>query len=236
MGRLLREALPPDPERLVVDVGCGTGANIASLAGDYACVGVDQSADAIRLARRRFSHVEFIQGDAPDVLCDRAGRIDGLIMSDVLEHVEDDRGLLHAQLGALRPGGVALLTVPADMRLWSEHDVTFGHFRRYDAPMFRAVWADEPVDELMVSHFNTRLYPVVRAVRLLGRLRRRTWGKGGTDLSVPPGPVNDMLRRVFEGEGKKLLALLQGRRTRGYGYGVSLIALLRKRDESGGSG
>jgi hypothetical protein len=122
------------------------------------------------------------------------------------------------------------------MRLWSEHDVNLGHYRRFDLPMFRALWADEPVEELMMSHFNTRLYPLVRAVRLLSRLRRKAWGDAGTDMSVPPGPVNGMLRRIFEGEGTRLLSLLQGRRSRGYGFGVSLIALLRKHAAEGGSG
>ncbi len=88
----------------------------------------------------------------------------------------------------------------------------------------------------MISYFNTRLFPVVRAVRWLSRLRRRAWGEAGTDMSVPPDPVNGLLRRAFEGEGDRLLALLRGRRGRGYQFGVSLIALLRKHHDDGGSG
>ena len=62
---LIRQLLPPNPTETIVDVGCGTGGNVAALAGDYRCIGIDPSADAIRLARSRFAGVEFVCGLAP---------------------------------------------------------------------------------------------------------------------------------------------------------------------------
>lgn len=231
MRRLLHELLPPDSNTLVVDIGCGTGANIASLQGDYECVGIDISEDAIGYARRRFGQVHFIQGLAPYDLGELADRMDAFLMMDVLEHVENPRELLGQQLDALKPGGYALLTVPADMRLWSEHDVNLGHFHRYDVNSFRALWKDQPVEELLISHFNTRLYPVVRVIRMLSKFRGRAWGKAGTDMRVPGGPVNGCLEWYFAGEMKRLISLLKGRRRRGYSYGVSLMAILKRQSE-----
>ena len=64
--RLVAEVLPPiAAKRVIVDVGCGTGGNIAALADRYRCVGIDTSAEAIELARQRFPHVRFIAGRAP---------------------------------------------------------------------------------------------------------------------------------------------------------------------------
>lgn len=228
MRDVLQEVLPPGQGRLVVDVGCGTGANIASLADAYACIGIDTSEEAIRFARQRFEDIRFIHSSAPQDLSEEAERMDAVLMMDVLEHVEDDSALLVAQVNALKPGGILLLTVPADMRLWSEHDVSFGHHRRYDLEGFRSVWSVLGIEEVMISYFNTRLYPIVRSIRILNRLRGRAWGSSGTDLSLPPGPANRLLERYFAGESKRLIALLNGRRNRGYGYGVSLIAVLRK--------
>ena len=66
--RLAAEVLPPSPQSLVVDVGCGTGGNLAALADRYRCVGIDTSAEAVELARRRFPNVQFIAGRAPQDL------------------------------------------------------------------------------------------------------------------------------------------------------------------------
>ncbi|MCZ6835699.1 MAG: class I SAM-dependent methyltransferase [Planctomycetota bacterium] len=234
MCQMLHQALPPDPDRVVVDVGCGTGANIAALAQDYNCVGIDTTPDAILYARERFGGVSFIEGQAPKDLGPVFRRMDAVLLMDVLEHVEDDRGLLGAQVKAMKPGGIVLITVPADMKLWSEHDVSFGHYRRYDLEMLRAIWHDLPLDELMCSYFNSRLYPIIRMIRALNRLRGRAWGQAGSDLSLPSRPVNRMLERIFAGESYRLLNMLEsstGRKGNPYGYGVSLIALLRKNED-----
>src|SRR5688500_17085095 len=64
--RILRavvgEVLPPATGGVVVDVGCGTGANLAGFADDYDCVGIDTSEEAISLACQRFPKVRFICG------------------------------------------------------------------------------------------------------------------------------------------------------------------------------
>ena len=50
---------------MIVDVGCGTGANIAAMAEDYTCVGIDPSREAIELARSRFPGGRFVCGPRP---------------------------------------------------------------------------------------------------------------------------------------------------------------------------
>ena len=66
-------------------------------------------------------------------------------------------------LAAARPGTYFLLTVPADQGLWSEHDKSFGHYRRYDLHRFEQIWQGLPVTPLLASYYNTRLYPGVWA-------------------------------------------------------------------------
>ncbi len=68
MRELVRQIVPPEQRPTVVDVGCGTGANLASMAREYTCVGIDTSREAIELARSRFPGVRFISGRAPDDL------------------------------------------------------------------------------------------------------------------------------------------------------------------------
>jgi SAM-dependent methyltransferase len=210
---------------IVVDIGCGTGANLAALAGEYQCVGIDTSAEAIALARRRFPGVTFVCGSAPQDVAPWLKQASVVMLTDVLEHVENDRALLASIVKACPPGTQILITVPADMRLWSPHDVAFGHYRRYDADNLAAVWAGLPVSPRLVSHFNTRLYPVVRAVRAMSQWRGRTAGEANTDFKLPLKPINAALEKCFEGEAPRLLRAVDTHK-RAYRRGVSLVAVL----------
>ncbi|HKJ02948.1 MAG TPA: methyltransferase domain-containing protein [Longimicrobiales bacterium] len=211
------------PGSPVADVGCGTGGNAAALArAGYEVLGLDPSPEAIALAVERFPKVGFRCTDRPADARAHLARQGTLLMTDVLEHVEGDRELLHDAVEATPRGGHLLLTVPADPSLWSGHDVAFGHKRRYVAASFRALWAEEPVAERLCSHYNARLWPLIAAVRRVG-----TRGGGGGDLDVPVGPLNAVFRAVFQSEAGALVSALD-RGAAPFARGVSLVALLRK--------
>jgi hypothetical protein len=146
----------------------------------------------------------------------------------VLEHVPDDFELFSQLLAAAGPGAFFLITVPANLALWSEHDKAFGHYRRYDPNRLAQLWQDLPVRPVFVSHFNTRLYPIIKAIRQWGRIRHKAAGEVGTDFRMPSAAVNRTLARCFSGERHKLARLTRGERARPYRRGVSLIALLQR--------
>jgi SAM-dependent methyltransferase len=224
---LVGEILPPSRETTVIDVGCGTGANLASLAADYRCIGIDTSPEAIRLAKQRFSAVQFIQGFAPADLGELINEARLMLLMDVLEHVPDDFRLFSSISAAVQPGTYLLVTVPADQRLWTGHDESFGHYRRYDRERLTRLWDGLPLKPLLVSHFNSRLYPLIKAVRTVNRWRGDVAGVAGTDFKLPARPLNQLLESTFAGEASRLRKSLHGRRG-GYRKGVSLIALLRR--------
>lgn len=223
---IVEEVLPTRSGKKIVDIGCGTGGNLADLAADYDCLGIDTSEDAIRLARQRFPQMRFICGRAPADLGDAAATADLFLLMDVLEHVPDDFLLFSELLAAARPGAQFLVTVPADMALWSPHDEAFGHYRRYDRTRLSAIWKGLPVRVRLLSHFNSRLYPLVRMIRYRNRQRHSTAGAAGTDFNMPSRSVNWLLRSIFQAEQKRLLGALQGRE--GYRRGVSLLALVQR--------
>jgi SAM-dependent methyltransferase len=228
LTQLAAQLLPPQVGcPVVVDVGCGTGANLAALADRYRCVGIDTSPAAIRLAQARFPQVEFRLGRAPDDARDVFGQADLVLLTDVLEHVPDDQALLASLVSATRPGCWFLLTVPADPALWSQHDESFGHYRRYDEPRLRQAWVDLPVSVRLCTCFNSRLYPLVRLARWRSRRRGQAAGAAGTDFRLPAPPLNRLLTWLFAGESRRLQAALGGRAGQGYARGVSLLAALR---------
>ncbi len=228
--RLIRRIVPPGAGRVVVDMGCGTGGNLAALAGEYAAVGIDASDEALAGARRRSPAARFLRADGPDAVPDAEFvRADLVLLADVLEHVADDRAFLASILARLAPGAHVLVTVPADPGLWSAHDASFGHHRRYDAARLAEAWRGAPVSVRLFSHYNARLYAAVKLVRGLARAGGRAAGEGGTDFGRLPRPLNVLLRRIFAGEGAALERNID-RMPPGAPYprGVSLIALLRK--------
>ena len=226
--RIAHRLVPPGVQRRVVDVGCGTGATVAAFSSDYRMVGIVPSLDAVALARARFPQAEFIHGSAPQDLGELAAETDLFLLMDVLEHVADEIAMLSEIISVARPGAHILITVPALPQLWTEHDVTMGHYRRYVPATLREIWRGLPVEPRLVSYFNSRLYPIVRAARLVSRVRHRAAGSGATDLSLPAPPVNRMLTRIFAGEAGPLIRRLETGRTPTYPIGVSLMAILRR--------
>lgn len=228
MRQVVATAVPPSRSATVVDIGCGTGANIAALANDYSCVGVDSSPQAVALAQSRFANVRFICGQVPEDVGPLMSEARLCLLMDVLEHVADDFAFLSRLLASQEPGAHLLLTVPADPALWSPHDVSFGHYRRYDATRLARVWEGLPVTVRLLSYFNSRLYPIVRMVRAINRWRGRASGAAETDFRIPSPPMNWMLQRIFTGEASALLRTLDRSSQPGYARGVSLMALLRR--------
>lgn len=224
---LLHELILPSKDRLIVDVGSGTGGLTGFLSREYSVIGVEPTAEGIAFSQKRFPNCTFIHGHAPQDVPQLA-EADTVLLIEVLEHVEKDVELVHALIAAMKPGAYLIMLAPADMSLWGPHDDAFEHFRRYDGVEgFRTLWAGTPVEELLVSHCMRRLYPVVKWMRRLSKLRGKSWGKGGTDIEVPMAPLNALLRRIYEGEAQTLRKALQ-KKCRGYRKGVSVLAVLRK--------
>ncbi len=228
--RLVHQVLPPSAGGTLVDVGCGTGGNLAAFTGEYDCLGWDPSEEAIRLARLRFPESRFHSGSLSETLASLPVPPDLILLLDVLEHIEEDTSFFAQMADALRPGGYLLITVPAGMELWSPHDVTFGHFRRYSRPELERLWEREPLSTLLLSHYNSRLYPVVRCIRFWTQRRGQAMGEGQSDFRVPPSPVNRLLERILSAEADALVHFLKQERRQGFSRGVSLIALLQKQE------
>ena len=115
----------------VLEAGCGDGAFLVELAKrGLQAVGVEPGAEAFEGARKRvaaYPGLSVVRSWSSAIGHD----FDCLVALEVLEHLEDALGHLKLWLTHLRPGGTAIVSVPAHMRLWSDVDVAVGHYRRY---------------------------------------------------------------------------------------------------------
>ncbi|MBI4941463.1 MAG: class I SAM-dependent methyltransferase [Actinobacteria bacterium] len=113
-----------------------------------------------------------------------AASLDLVVAFDVLEHIEDDKAAAAGVFDALRPGGTFLVAVPADPKLWSEHDVAVDHVRRYTRPELLDLLRGAGFEIASVRSWMVLLRPAVA-------LRRRA--SSGSDLDDPPAWMNAVL-------------------------------------------
>ena len=121
--------LPQDG--MILEAGCGTGGNLASLARRGRITAFDPHIDALAFAQSRHPDVDIRHGALPSELPYDEASFDLVAALDVLEHVEDDRASAHALVSLVRPGGWLIVTVPAHQALWGTHDRRLHHLRRY---------------------------------------------------------------------------------------------------------
>ena len=136
-NRWLVRQLAPYVGRRVLEAGSGIG-NLTEFFLDrerLACVDVDPFY-VERLSQRHghLSNLSFHEADLTQLeYCSqlRQAKLDTIICINVLEHIENDAKVLRNFFQLLRPGGHALLLVPANPRLYTRVDHALGHFRRY---------------------------------------------------------------------------------------------------------
>lgn len=136
------------PKGRLLDVGCGTGSLIMQLAlRGYEVHGVDVSEECIRRTRENLrllvpeNQIDIKKGsveriDYPDE------RFDIVVAAEVLEHVENDTLTVREIYRVLKPGGVCVVTVPANPALWDISDEMAGHKRRYSKQSLLTLFAE----------------------------------------------------------------------------------------------
>ena len=94
---------------------------------------------------------------------------DLVLMMDVLEHLDDDRGFAAHYADKVPCGAHFLVTVPAFRFLWSGHDVFLEHKRRYSLPEIEAALRDAGLTVVRGAYYFGFVLPLVAAVRLTRR-------------------------------------------------------------------
>lgn len=96
-----------------------------------------------------------------------------VMLMDVLEHVEDDVGLLKQTIDCVPSGAWFILSVPAFQFMWSEHDEFVEHKRRYTLPQLEAVARQAGLRIEQGCYFYALVFPLAYLLRVPGRLLRR---------------------------------------------------------------
>jgi 2-polyprenyl-3-methyl-5-hydroxy-6-metoxy-1,4-benzoquinol methylase len=115
-------------------------------------------------------------------------KCDLILLMDVLEHVDDDVGLMRSALVGAAEHAYVLITVPAFQRLFSAHDMFLEHKRRYTLRQLKEVVRAAGLEILSARYFFAFLLPIAATLRLL-----KQQSEAKSDLKEHSKLVNVML-------------------------------------------
>lgn len=211
----IERRLPTHRPLHILDAGCGTGNLLERLRHLGRVEGLDISPDAIHWCQQRgLSHIT--QGSLVE-LPYKNDTFDVVIAADVLEHVNHDAQGMAELFRVLKPGGFAVMTVPAYPWLWSGHDTVHHHWRRYTRPDLSQKLEQAGFTINRLTYFNSLLFPGLSLVRG----SKKALHRAGTDLQPVIPPLNTFLRTIFLLE-KSLL------RVTNLPFGLSLLCVASK--------
>jgi SAM-dependent methyltransferase len=205
----------------VLEVGCGTGGNLEMLANFGTVSAFEMDENALEIAcKKTDNHYEIKKGYLPNQIPFTNRQFDLIVMTDVLEHIEQDVEALVSIKKLLKKNGCVILTVPAYQWLYGTHDKFLHHYRRYSARRLIKIIESSGFVSEKLSYFNTILFPLAVMVRIMDKFGR---SQTATGTSVPPKFINIILKALFSAE-RYLLGKFD------FPFGVSLLCVLRKTD------
>jgi SAM-dependent methyltransferase len=215
---------PLRAEQRLLDCGAGTGIFAKELEGLCQVSVLDDHEESIRILKTRFPDERILRVSGASIPL-AAGSLDYLTALDVLEHIEADSAAVTEFARVLKPGGCAVVTVPASMALWSDWDEALHHYRRYDRKGLKRLFLSPEWEILHVNYTNIPAFPAVWLIRKWRGIRAR---KGApvehrSEDAIPPKPLNSVLRWLFVSLGTV--------RHIPFPFGVSLILVARRRQD-----
>jgi SAM-dependent methyltransferase len=169
LGQLRRWLRAESP--VIIDIGCSSGLMLQLLRSEFPNASI-LAADYIRgplevLARER-TGVPLLQFDLTSCpLPDRS--FDGIVLLNVLEHIESDDAALVQVARILKPGGIAIIEVPAGPALYDVYDQLLFHHRRYSMRELLDKVARAGLQIVDKSHLGFFLYPAFWIAKKRGR-------------------------------------------------------------------
>jgi SAM-dependent methyltransferase len=158
-------------DAVLLEAGCSTGFLLQELVRDWPqalVLGSDYILGPLTRLADRVPTLPLLRFDL--VKCPLpSGSVDGVVLLNVLEHVEDDAAAIAQVARVLRPGGVAVIEVPAGPQLFDVYDKYLRHFRRYRLADVCSLLEQAGLRVVKRSHLGFFVYPAFAWVKRRNR-------------------------------------------------------------------
>ena len=154
------------PYNRVLEIGCGSG-ELSKYLKNYEGIDISEK-------------TPFIVGDAQNLPFEDNSH-DLILLLDLLEHTNDKK-VMEEVYRVLKPEGHAIITVPAFMFLWSQHDIDNHHIKRYRR-------GELPLNNFKIikeTYWNFLLFPMMALAK-----------KKKSQLTILPKIINYILQKVL---------------------------------------
>lgn len=149
------------PEPVILDVGCSSGYTLGLLRHRMPRATL-LGADCVRRPLEKLSaaipDLPLLQFDIVDCPLENDS-VDGVVLLNILEHIEDDARAVRQIHRILKPGGVAVIEVPAGPQLYDIYDQNLLHFRRYRLRGLTGLMRSAGFQVLKASHLGFLFFP-----------------------------------------------------------------------------
>lgn len=159
--RWIADLIEPHIGHRVLELGAGIGSITELWASGHEVVASDLSESCIAALHKRFDNWPNVTVSRKDVreLTSAGERFDSVVMINVLEHIENDAGVLATLRDLLAPGGAVIVYVPALNGLYGAWDHRVGHYRRYSRWRLREVAREAGLRPLELRYVNILAIP-----------------------------------------------------------------------------
>lgn len=159
ISQLKKHAVVENP--VIMEIGCSSGHLLPLINKEMpnaSLIGADIVYDPLLKLAKKHPNIPMLRFDLlscplPD------NSVDAVILLNVLEHIEDDTAALEQIKRILKPGGVAILEVPAGPHLYDLYDKALLHFRRYLLKDLTEKVKNLDFKVVKESHLGVFIYP-----------------------------------------------------------------------------
>jgi len=204
-ARNILKILKKNQVNVIWEVGAGNGnAAIPLKKAGIASIGIEPlSSGSESLVRNGIISYEGTLEDLafPDSCIDAIG------IFDVLEHLEQPGTVLTEIRRVLKPGGLLIVSVPANQWLFSDFDISIGHYRRYSRKSLKQLLEKNGFNLNKIRYLFLSFVPPAFILRTLpykfGRRRQyQITLKSNQSLAIAMKLIEPVLEAIFKIEDR----------------------------------